>query len=210
MDDFKFHCAAKYSSILNGLFQIFRDKNKMETGFSNVEMNAQWLIKQCTVAENPKGTDSALQYDIENKRWYTDTRFGIFSFEFDAFGNGFDRISTPGNSCDVKKISTQEIRFDDTIPTTPDIYYHLEGNNRLVFLKKPPLPLTLHYIPQVVGSDNDCVMSDNVVSEVIMATLQLMFGAKAGNVVSEANDGNKNDTIEQEVNPQLKKAQQLG
>ncbi len=46
LDDFKFHCAAKYSSLLNSLFQISRKENKIETGYSNVEINAQWLITQ--------------------------------------------------------------------------------------------------------------------------------------------------------------------
>ena len=210
MDDFKFHCAAKYSSILNGLFQIARRENKAETGFSNVEINAQWLIHEKVVADKPATGESVLLYDDGNKRWYVKTRYNVFSFDFDSFGNGLNGIRPYGNGCNLKKISNQEIRFYDILPTTPDVYYFLEGNNRIDFLKQPTLPLTLYYIPEVLNSNNDCVMSDNIVEEVIMATLQLMFGAKNGNVVKESNDGNKNDTMQQQTNPQLNKVQQLG
>ena len=197
LNAFKFHCAAKYSAMLNAMFQVWRKEGKQETGFSNVEINAQWLVSQ--------KIDQIL-YDDAEMRYYVETEYPIFSFDFDAFGNGLNGIRPYGNNnCNLKKISNQEIRFYDVIPTTPDIYYYLEGKNRIYFLKKPTLPLTSYYIPQVLGADDNCVMSDNIVVDVIMATLQLMFGAKTGNVIPQADDGNRNATLPQQVNPDLGK-----
>lgn len=198
IDDFKFHCAAKYSTLVNAMYQLVRKENKAETGFSNVEISSQWLIAQ-QVKE--------LQYDEEAIRWYVRTDFNVFSFDWDSFGNGLNGIRPYGNNtCNLKKISNQELRFQDILPVTPDIYYFLDGKNRIDFLKKPSLPLTLYYVPEVLSSDNNCVMSDNVVTEVITATLQLMFGAKNGNVIPEADDGNRNATLQQQTNPALNKA----
>lgn len=208
-DDFKYHIAAKYSEMLNTLYQAARKDNKAETGFSSVEISAQWLIQQKVVAESPTADQSQLKYDEENLRWYAETNHNIFSFDFDAFGNGLNGIRPYGNSCNLKKISNQEIRFHDIIPTTPDIYYFLEGKNRIDFLKKPTLPLSVYYIPEVLGSDDSCIISDAMVPALITATLQLMFGAKQGNVVSQADDGNKNEVLPQQVNPALNKVQQV-
>ena len=200
-DDFMYNCATKYSEIINKKFQDFRVANKAETGFSNVEINAQWLITQVV---------DKLEFDELQQRWYAKTDQNIFSFDFDSFGNGLNGVRPYGrNNCNLKKISNQEIRFYDIVPFTPDIYYFVEGKNQVHFLNKPPLPLSLYYIPEVLGSDENCVLSDNVVNEVIMATLQLMFGAKNGNVVPEADDGNQNEVMGQQTNPTLNKVQQM-
>lgn len=198
--DFKYHVAAKYSAMLNTLFQAARVANKQESGFSNVEINAQWLVTQKI---------SDLKYDEEQKKTYVETNHNIFSFDFDSWGNGLNGIRPYGNNnCNLKKISNQELRFYDIAPTTPDIYYYLEGKNRVYFLKKPTLPLSLFYIPEVLGANDNCVLSDNAVPDVITETLKMMFAAKQGNIIPEADDGNKNDILQQQVNPQLTKAQQ--
>ena len=201
LKDFKFHCAAKYSEMLNALYQAARKDNKAESGFSSVEIPAQWLITQ-------KIEEDKLFFDAMQKRWYCETTWPIFSFDFDSFGNGLNGIRPYGSSCNLKKISNQEIRFADIIPQTPDIYYFLENKKRIDFLKKPTLPISVYYIPQVLGADDQCVMSDNIVSEVIQATLQLMFGAKQGMpVIKETDDDNRNSVMQQQVNPTVTKAQ---
>jgi len=198
--DFRFHLASIYAKKLNALFQIIRSQNKVESGFSNVEISPQWLYSQ-----NVKKTD--IKLDEERQQWYVDASFNIFSFDFDSFGNGLNGIRPYGTKCNLKKISTQELRFHDIIPTTPDVYYFLEGKRRINFLTNPKSDLTLYYVPEVNAEDDNCTLSDALVPDMIMETLQLMFGAKNGNVVKEANDGNKNDTILQQVNPVLNKVQ---
>lgn len=201
LKDFKYHCAAKYSEMLNILYQAARKDNKQEIGFSSVEIPAQWLITQ-------KIEGDKLCFDDHQKRWYCETTFPIFSFDFDSFGNGLNGIRPYDNSCNLKKISNQEIRFADVIPQTPDIYYFLENAKRIDFLKKPTLPLSVYYIPQVLGSNDQCVMSDNIVSAVIEVTLQLMFGAKQGMPIRPASDdGNPNVELANQRNPALSKLQ---
>lgn len=196
IDTFKYHFAAKYSAMLNTMFQAIRRENKAESGFSNVEINAQWLYTE--------RIDEAKLDDLQ-QRFYVETKFNIFSFDFDSWGNGLNGIRPYGNNkCNLKKISNQEIRFQDIIPTTPDIYYFLEGKNKIYFLSKPPVPLSLYYVPEVLGANDNCVLSDNIVEEVISATLQLMFGAKSGNIIKESDDGNRNSVVQQQVNPDLK------
>jgi hypothetical protein len=203
-NDFKYHAAAMYSEMLNTLYQAARKENKGEMGFSSVEISAQWLITQ-------KIEKDKLKWDEMQKRWYCLTDFPIFSFDFDAFGNGLNGIRPYGNSCNLKKISNQEIRFADIIPTTPDIYYFVENENRIDFLKKPDLPIAVYYIPKVLGSNDQCLMSDNIVSAVIEGTLQLMFGAKNGMpVIKEADDANRNVTNLNQSNPKVNKLQPQG
>jgi hypothetical protein len=201
LEDFKYHCAAKYSEMLNILYQAARKENKQETGFSSVEIPSQWLITQ-------KIEEEKLFFDKQQGRWYCETTYPIFSFDFDSFGNGLNGIRPYGSSCNLKKISNQEIRFYDVIPQTPDIYYFLENAIRIDFLKKPNLPILVYYIPQVLGSNDQCVMSDNIVSAVIQATLELMFGSKQGMpVIKESDDGNRNSVMPQQINPTVTKSQ---
>lgn len=203
MEDFKFHIAAKYSEQLNILYQVARKEGKMETGYSAVEIPSQWLISQKVAVDDVK-------FDTEKQVWYSITNQPVFSFDYDAFGNGLNDVLVVGGMCKVKKISNQEVKFYDILPTTPDVYFYIESSTRIEYLKKPPTPLIQKYIPAVIGSNDQCVMSDNIVPGLIMSTLQLMFGAKNGNVVPEANDGNSNEDKEQQINPALRKVQAQG
>lgn len=201
MSDFKFHCAAVYSNMLDQMYQVFRKSNKQETGFANVELSAQWLYHEVI---------DKLQQDELSGRYYIETTFPIFGFMYDAFGNGLNGIRPYGNNkCNLKKISNQEIRFEDIIPTTSDIYYYLEGNNRIDFLKKPPMPLSPYYIPLVSAEYEDCVLSDNIVEDVIKEAYKIMLSARNGVVIPEADDGNRNIVQGQQVNPELTKAQKV-
>lgn len=192
--DFKFQVATTYSTMLNSMFQQIRKENKLETSFSNVEINTQWLITQAF----KEG-----QWDDVSNRWYIELEHNVFSFDFDAWGNGLNGIRPYGNSCNLKKISNQEIRFHDIIPQTPDIYYFLERKNRVDFLKKPTFPLTSYYIPEIVGVENDCVMSDNIVPALQKEVLMTMFQAKNGNFIQKLDDQNKNIIPGQQVNPDV-------
>ncbi len=203
MDDFKFQIAANYSTILNGLFQAARVDSKKEQEFSCVEISPSWLITQTVTTEQ-------VTQDKTSGYWTSKTDFPIFSFDFDAFGNGLNSIRIPGKKCQVVKISNLEAPFYDIIPTTPDVYYFVEGKNTINYLKAPPTPLIKSYIPAFVGSDDNCQISDSVVPMLIRSTLELMFGARSGTIVPEANDGNSNEEKGQQVNPSLNKVQAQG
>ena len=135
--------------------------------------------------------------------WYVKTKYPIFSFDYDSFANGLNGVRPLKGGRQLKKISINEIRFLDQVPITNDVFYWVEGVDKVYITQN--LDLTLYYIPAVLGADDQCVMADTCVAEVIEKTLTLMFGAKNGNIIQKANDQNKNLILPQQVNPDLGK-----
>lgn len=195
--DFKFHFATIYSEMFDAVFQQTRQMNKREDGFSNVEMTASWLIKD-TVKVEPEPTESG---------YFAKTTYPIFGFGFDEFSYALDTVKSAGKcGCKLQKISRQEAQYLDISPVTSLCYYWQSSGNKISFINDIK-EVIVSYVPAVVGSDDDCVISDLIVANVIKATLDIMFKSKNGNVVDEVNDGNTNETIETQVNPVLNKTQ---
>ena len=198
--DFMFHAAVIYSSMLNEQFQVLRATNKRDEGWSNIENSSAWLIEEiCEV-----------QYGEEPKKYFIKTKRDIFSFNFDGTGNSLQGLCGVNDSKNrFRKISLNERRFYDVIPATSVVFYYLNNGNEIIFkgnIKKGE-KIVLQYIPVVDGKDENCLLSDNIVGDVINKTLTLMFGAKNGNIIQESNDGNKNLQLPQQTNPSLNKVQ---
>lgn len=195
IDDFKFQVAIYYSAQLNTMFQAERSKTKREDGFSNVELSPSWIITEPV----------SVKWDDENEEYSATTKYDIFSFDFDNFPNGLQGVkSTPKQK--FRKVSLNELKFMFLMPESTKTYFHVCGKNKIVFT----CPVhndkaTVYYIPSVVGNDDNCVLSDNIVADVIKNVLTIMFGAKNGNVIQEANDGNKNAMLPGQENKQLNK-----
>lgn len=196
IEDFKFHASAQYSMMINAMYRKQRAENKAETSFSNVDINPQWLIREAF--DKIDVVEATEEYSVT-------TKFPVFSFDFDAFANGLNEVRPYNRKCSLKKISTNELRFQDILPVTSDIYYHLEGSNKIIFLKNPKPPITAYYIPQVLASEDSSVIPDSIVPDIIKTVLDLMFGAKKGNVIQESNDGNENPTLQGQTNNTLLK-----
>ena len=200
IDDLKFHIALTYSKMLNDMYQQIRANNKRDEGFANVENSSAWLIEEVIT----------MDCDEDMDKWYAKTKNNIFSYDFDGAGNALQGVCGQRDKVNrFRKISLNERRFYHVLPNTSKVYYYLNNGNEIVFkgnVKKGE-KIVVQYIPQVVGQDDDCLLSDNIVGEVIKQTLILMFGAKNGNIIQEANDGNKNTVMQQQVNPALNKAQ---
>lgn len=201
IDDYKYQIAINYSAMLNALYQKMRADNKKEEGWGNVENSASWLIEETL----------KVGYDEDKERYSARTSQSIFSFDFDGTGNALQGIhGVSKDSPKFRKISLNERRFLHVIPLTNKVYYYLNNDKEIVFggkIKKDQ-EIAVQYIPKVVGSSDDCVLSDNIIADVITRTLTLMFGAKNSNIIQESNDGNKNLVLGQQVNPNLTKAQQ--
>lgn len=188
--DFRDQLAMYYSTALNELFKIQRKESKQETGFNNVEIPPAWLIH-----ETAKMT-------CESGGCVVETKHPIYSFDFDNFVYALDSVTAP--DVQLRKISRTEANFLHLQPNINRTLFWVQEKNKIKFTKDIKTELSLAYIPAVVGSDDNCVLSDNIVSGVIKAVLQIMFGAKTGNVVDETNDGNKNNVVAQQVNPGIK------
>lgn len=197
VEDFKFHAAAYYSTALNTLYQIAKKENKSQDGFTNMEASAAWLMPE------------VLPVQKDDDGFFLQPSSGIFSFDFDAFANGLNGLRATGKSCNGRKtelikLSNNEVRFLSLSPETSIVYYWLAPGNK-IRTTCDVKEAEIWYIPTVVNSDGNCLLSDNIVSDVIKSVLTIMFGAKSGNVIQEANDGNKNLNPNTQTNPALTK-----
>lgn len=198
--DFKFHCAAVYSDILDKMFQLMRKEGKVENGFSNVEISANWLVKE----------EIELQQDPVTKLWYATTSSKIFGFGFDEFSYALDQVKRIGDckskKCRLQKLSRNEVPYLDLSAATSLCYFWQDGGDRITFTDNVGKVL-VPYVP-IVDADNDNnVLSDIIASDVIKAVYTLMVAARNGTVIDESNDSNKNTTAQNQQNPQLNKVQ---
>lgn len=199
LDDFKFHFAAVYSKMFDAFFQQVRKANKGEDGFSNVEMSAAWLVKE------------EIPVESDEEGYFASPSSCIYGFGFDEFSYSLDNVRAiggcPGNeTCKLQKISLEEAKYLDITPPSRLVYYWLAAANKIRF-QNALTKVAVVYVPAVEADNDNCVVSDNIVADVIKETLILLFGAKSGNVVDESNDGNKNTTQQNQSNPQLTKIQ---
>lgn len=198
---FRFMIAEQYSAMLNAAYQAERQNNKRDSGFSNIELSSAWLL-----IERP-----TIQLDEETQEFYADTKYPVFSFDWDSSANALQGVHSVGKNRHIvyRKISLMERRFRQILPTISKVLFYLKTNKRIVFWgtceKKE---IEVQYVPVVVGNDDNCVLSDNIVSDVIKMVVGIMLQAKQGSIIQEANDGNKNEVLGQQVNPALTKTQQ--
>lgn len=188
VSDFMFHAATFYSDLIEKLFQQYRAMTKRDEGISAPEISASWLVKE----------KFTVKYDNENEEYYTELCSPIFSFNFDAFGYGLQNIST-AKCKNATKVSNDEWRFLDLLPTASFCYYYIQTPTRIVFKDNIKEGVAL-YVPTAIGNDDNSSIADSLVKDVIAGTLTLMFGAKNGNVVKEVDDLNKNNVLQNEAN----------
>ena len=196
MDSFMFQFAITYSEMLDAEFQAQRVMGKQETGFANIEISSAWLVEELLTTQYVKSKDKVCLY----------TSTPIYSFKWDSTGNALQGIRPVSGKNRYRKISLNEIRFDHIVPTSSFIYYYLNNGKEIEFVHGiPEQEVIAKYVPVVVGNDPDCVLADGIVAAVIKETLTVMFGAKNGNIVQMANDGNSNTVMQQQVNSDLNK-----
>lgn len=198
--DFKFHCAAVYSDMLDKMFQQMRKEGKAINGFSDVEISANWLVKE----------EITLQQDQITKLYYATTSSKIFGFGFDEFSYALDQVIRIGDCkskrCRLQKLSRNEVPYLDLAAATSLCYFWQAEGDKIAFTDNIGSVL-VPYVP-IVSADNDNnVLSDNIAAEVIKAVYALMINARNGTVVDESNDSNKNTTPANQQNPQLNKIQ---
>jgi len=196
MESFMFQFAITYSSMLDAEFQAQRLMGRQETGFANIEISSAWLVEEILTTQYVKSKDKVCLY----------TSNPVYSFKWDSTGNALQGIRPVSGKNRYRKISLNEIRFDHILPTNSFILYYLNNGKEIEFINGiPDQEVIAKYVPALVGNDLDCVLADGMAEAVIKETLTVMFGAKNGNVVQMANDGNPNAVMPQQVNPDLNK-----
>lgn len=196
VDDFARSIMLKYSLAVEQLFQQTRKENKAESGFSNVEISPAWCVSE----------KHEVLFDEDQQQFYILLNQPIFPTNYDAFVNMLQSVHSKHVEC--RKISTQEIKNMDIMPPMNISFFWVDGINKVVFANKDPKEVYVKYVP-VVSLENDT----NFLSQSILGMIQddVIKGfreARDGVVINEANDGNKNAELGQQVNPALNKIQQ--
>ncbi len=195
LDDFKFHIATTYSTMLDKQFQIERKAGKTETGFSNVELTAQWMVEEKT----------AVEYEEKEGKYFAKLKQPVLGFRWDTTANALEGIIGIGKSAILyRKVSLQEKKFWDQLPAVGDrAFYYLNKPQEIIFRKATTgAEIKVQYVPAVVGQQNDCLLADSIADEIV-SVLKLMFESKSGNFIDKLDDQNPNNPIPQ-INPVTK------
>ena len=194
MQKWMFEIAAMYSTMLDAEFQQKRTEGKQESGFANIEISSAWLVEEPLKTVYIKAKEKVCLY----------TSQPVYSFRWDNTGNALQGIWPVKGINNFRKISLNEVRFKQILPVTGFVYYYLNNGKEIEFINgEPDTPVFAKYVPVVMGNDEDCLLADGIVMPVIKSVLDLHFGAKNGNVIQKADDGNSNAVIQQQVSPHL-------
>ena len=198
IDDFKYQIAIVYSSMLNKLYQAERRANKQLDGFSNIEIPAAWLVEEILTINDIN----------EEGDFFTTTEHPLFSFDWDNAANSLQGVHKSGGGphCVYRKISLNERRFRQIVPPSSAIFFYLNSPAEIVFWgAKKGEKIKIQYVPRVVGEEDDCILSDNIIADLEVVVLDTMFKAKNGNFTQELADQNSPNTPQPQQNPTLNK-----
>lgn len=194
IDDFKFHIATTYSTMLDKQFQMERKAGRGETGFSNVEISAQWMVEEVLTIEHDEAED----------RLIAKTKQPVMSFRWDAASNALQGIHSYGANKHAiyRKLSLHERKFKQVLPVIANrVLFYLNTSQEIVFWwAQKGEKIKVQYIPAVVGIENDCLLADSIADEIV-ATLDLMFKSKNGNFIQKIDNQNPNAPVPQVVGP---------
>lgn len=198
LDDFKYHIATLYSKMLNDMYQVERRANKQMEGFSNTEIPAAWMVEEVLVIDKENSEGDLI----------AETAHPVFAFDWDSSANALQGVHRAGNGphCVYRKISLNERRFRGIIPPVSKILFYLNKPQEIVFWgARKGATIKVQYVPAVVEEENDCILSDNIMSTVIVQVLDLFFKSKNGNFVQELDDQNRTLLPQQQANPTIPK-----
>lgn len=200
LDDFKYQIAIVYSSLLNKMYQTERRTNKAMEGFSNIEIPASWLVEETITIKD----------ENEEGDFYITTDHPVYSFDWDNAANALQGVhkSGAGPHCVYRKLSLNERRFRQLIPPSSAIFFYLNNPTEIVFWgAKAGSKVKIQYVPVVVGEENDCILSGNIIADLTPIVLGTMFKAKNGNFTQQLDDQNAPNPLTPQPNPVANKMQ---
>lgn len=194
ISDFKFWTATTYSSMINTQYQVLRQQNKQMDGFANIEVPASWMLTQPIKLEKDP---------TRSGRCIAKLKYPIFSFDWDNYANGLQGVHSLGKvHCIYRKIGLHERKFLQILPIIGDILFYYAGEEEIAFIGgKEGSEAAVQYIPKVVDQENNCLLSDNIISALATEVLTRMFQAKNGNFIQKLDDQNPNIVPAQQTNP---------
>lgn len=196
IEDFKFQIATTYSMLLNAMYKEARRENKQMEGFSNIEIPAAWMVIE----------PATISYDKTEDKYSLELEHNVFSFDFDNAANALQDIWAIGKGCTYRKISLNERKFRNVIPPAGVVFFYLNKSKEIVLWNaKEDAKVNVQYVPEVVGEENDCKLSDNIISTLQPIVLEAMFKAKNGNFIQKLDDQNPNIVPGQQIDPAVAK-----
>lgn len=189
MDHFKMVAASTYANLLAVELRNMKMINKQETGFSYVEITPNLLVYETTKV-NKEGTQYLAKLTQD-----------VFSFDYDRLSLGVQMIDMVGE--EVLRISMSERNALKRTAFTNKIFAWVRNANEIAFISQKDIngkSVTIGFVPKVDFANDESEIAADLAIPLITQVLNLMFGAKNGNVIDKRNDSNPNIFPTGEVN----------
>lgn len=192
LEHFNFLLAAEYVKLIKAEATQNKRQNKIDTGFSYIEISPYWLK-----------TEKVSVTEVDGKKISTLTE-PVFQFDYDAMGSGIQEVYTVNNNThtvntpcgEVQRVSRNDRWIACAMPPNAKLFYFVSGNKTIEFvnvhcnLKE----VEVTYVPGVECIGDDFEIHQDKVHDIIRSVLNTMFGAKNGNIVDMSDDSNPNTT----------------
>lgn len=194
--------SSEYNAKVREDFKNQKFISKTQTGFSVVEIDPSWLVGE-TIKVSCDGAYGAAELSQK-----------IFYFDYDVMFSGIQTLDGP---CNLARITLQDKWAVSRAPETKTVYWYVNPSmmkdgdvsslkTKLKFIGRGlPKELDVYYVPAVDESNGGAPINEGKAKMVIDACMQTLFIAKQQVVVDKSNDGNPNNPLVAEVNPDIKK-----
>ena len=194
LEDFVSRVKSTYSSIITEYYQSDKLLNRQIDGFSYVTVPLDLLRYETVEVREGLG-----------KVKYAPFEHPIFLFPYDSMVSGLQsvrQLREDGSlSSEFVKISVNDTWKTDHIKHGSKNYYSTEFK-RVVFQKlhcKDLKKVVIGYVPQVSSFTMDDEINEGPATQIRIALLQEMLGAKNGAIVDKSNNSNPNKALETEI-----------
>lgn len=190
---FKFLFVAQYVKQVSQESRQNKREERALNGYSIIEISSDWLTIEKLAVQEDK--DRKIHFVTPSKR--------LFPFDYDVMGSAVQYVVPFGQECgDIKRISRNDKWMYCRMPFTTTPLYYVE-KDQVVFLnlKCNLKEVEVQYVPLPDCNDDTSEIREDKIMEMIATVLNLMFGAKNGNIVDMSNNSNPNTVMQTEIDP---------
>lgn len=194
LDDFIFRAAATVADYYQRLYDA-----------KYAELRQEKRHKDELIGVDP---DLLSVQELTFKDGAADITYPVMTFIYDKSSVGYQFV-LPVTPADVKleRASMDEVWQQDYLPKTNRIFWRPQ-NGEIKLFKNGDCNIQkaeLYYIPSVMSKDGtvlgEAMIADGLIDAAVNMTVLKMKQVEQGTIIKEGLDGNKNPTLETEVNP---------
>jgi hypothetical protein len=189
---FKFLCVSAYNTLLVADFDRAKKEATKETGFSVVDLPGDFLVyKTVKIVKEAEGIIAKIPH--------------VFSFDYDLGASGVQGVDIIGLGTEVVREQYRNRHSLDRLPYNGKTYCYVKtdkGQTILVFKTNQEIvgkEVEVGYFPQLSEDDDDCEVASDFVMPLVTQVLNLMFGAKNGQIIDMTANQNPNVTAATEI-----------